>query len=126
MQWQGDEAKSVPLVGLQKANGGIHLLSAPEPIQRQMKGYGASVAFSGDGAMVAVSSSRGGIVTVFDVATRGYLFRVEAPDISGLAPASNGFYATTGQGKTFEIGIDGANLLTELPLAWDNHLVSLV
>lgn len=126
MQWQGDATSIVPLLGLHEANGAVHLLSAPEPVQRQMQGYGASVAFSGNGGLVAVSSSRGGIVTVFDVATRDYLFKVDAPDISGLAPATNGFYATTGQGMTLEIGTEGARLLTELPLAWDNHLVSLV
>lgn len=126
MQWQGEAQQAVPLLGLHHKNGRLELLSAPEGIQRTMQGYGASVAFSGDGNRVAVSSSRGGIVTIFDVETGSYLKYVEAEDVSGIAPAQEGFYATTGQGNTLEIGSNNTQLLSMSSLSWDNHLVSLI
>jgi hypothetical protein len=125
MQWQGPDEQTVPLLGLHKQGGSVQLLSAPDDLQRRMRGYGASVAFSGDGTRVAVSSSIGGLVTIFDVDTGAFRLSVEAEDVSGLAAAPSGFWATTGQGRTIEIGAQGAVLRAEQALSWDNHLVSL-
>lgn len=125
MQWQGDANTVVPLLGLHRRGEAPKLLAAPEPAQRAMKGYGASVVFSGDGAQVAISSSRGGLVHIFDVESGGFVRQFAAPDVSGIAAAPQGFLATTGQGHVYEIRAQGDALRTRRDVAWDNHLVML-
>jgi hypothetical protein len=125
MQWQGDTTAVVPLLGLHRRGREPRLLMAPEPAQRAMQGYGASVVFSGDGAQVAVSSSRGGLVHIFDVETGTFIRAFSAPDVSGIAAAAEGFLATTGQGHAYEISSQGDALRANRDLAWDNHLVAL-
>lgn len=68
MQWQGDLADDLPLLGMYHSTAG-KLAFATEASVRRMTRYPGSVALSPDGARVAVTSPRSGAVQVFEQAT---------------------------------------------------------
>jgi hypothetical protein len=124
MQWEGDPALSVPLLGLWRP--GLDPVLCP-PAERDglaMKGYAASIAFSGDGRLVALTSPRGGRVQVFaaDGTARASLVR---GDVSGIAPAPGGFIVTDGSGLVAALEDARLRPLAVSPVSWDNHLVAL-
>ena len=115
-----DDAWELPLLGLVRRGGAPRLLALPDlAAQRGMRGYGGSVAFSGGGRRVAVSSPRGGAVHAFDPDGNAPPQVIEEPDVCGLAPAPGaGLLISSGAGR---IGPPGAGAAHDL--AWDNHLV---
>lgn len=122
MQWQGAEDDAVPLLGLCHPEGAPCLARAPEGEAALMRGYAGSVAWSGDGARVAITSPRGGRMQVFD-AGGAFLGAVARADVCGLAPAPSGLLASDGSGALILHTAQGAALLARHGLAWDNHLV---
>jgi len=124
MQWQGDLSDPVPLLGLHRRGAALRLLEPPLTEALAMKGYAGSVAFSGTGEEVAITSPRGGRMQVFSVDGR-FSRSVLRGDICGLAKARSGFFASDGQGALHAIGADGRTTLAAAPRAWDNHVVTL-
>lgn len=124
MQWQGDPAEAVPLLGLTRQGETPRLLESLLGEELAMQGYGGSVAFSGD--KLAMTSPKGGRVQVWSRAGEA-LYSVAQPDVCGLGPCQIGgdFTVTDGRGQTALISATGAERCETLPLAWDNHLVSL-
>ncbi|APE42731.1 twin-arginine translocation pathway signal [Sulfitobacter alexandrii] len=123
MQWQGEEPVDA-LVGLHRRGSEITLFDAPAEAVDRMQGYIGSVACSADGATIAVTSPRGGMVQFYDTATMA-LTRSEAlEDVCGIAPAAQGFTVTTGTG-TLRCLRDTAGARASAALMWDNHLVAL-
>ncbi|MFY0635976.1 MAG: DUF1513 domain-containing protein [Vannielia sp.] len=124
MQWQGDLLEPVPLLGLWQAGGGLRLCEAPPARAMAMQGYAGSVAFSGDGAGVAITSPRGGEVQVFGSESARLEAHWQRPDICGLAPLGEGFLASDGMGGLFSVSRGGeAAPLARHEASWDNHLV---
>ncbi len=125
MQWQGDPAEAVPLLGLTRQ---CETPLLPETLLGEelvMQGYGGSVAFDRKGEKVAMSSPRGGRVQVWD-ASGAPLYAVACADVCGLGGAHRGdFTVTNGQGLTAQISAAGLVAQDQLALAWDNHLVAL-
>ncbi|MGQ3485923.1 DUF1513 domain-containing protein [Roseovarius pacificus] len=123
MQWQGDTAKPVPLLGLHRRGEDPVLCEPPLVESLAMQGYAGSVAFDGAGARVAITSPRGGLFQIFD--TKGqFLQSLRRPDVCGIAPADEGFLVTDGLGGVF--GADRSlHALASSPRAWDNHLVAM-
>lgn len=124
MQWQGEPGDAVPLLGLARRGHEPVLLAAELGEQMAMQGYAGSVAFSGDGRSVAITSPRGGRLHRFDVAT-GAVTPYRRGDVCGLAPAPGGFTATDGLGGIVAVGRDVAPLAAHDGLSWDNHLVAI-
>ncbi len=124
MQSEDPAALSVPLLGLHRRGESAILAAAPEVLQMRMKGYAGSIAFSGDGARVALTSPPGGVVSVFDAAGT-FQQTLSRADVSGIGPAGQGFVTTDGMGGLCSIAQDGLVPLTAAPRAWDNHLVTL-
>ncbi len=130
MQWHGSELDAPPLLGLHRVGeASARLLTASEPEQRRLKGYAGSVAFSGDGKLVGISSPHGGMVDVFTVESAHHAWRDESPDLCGLASHDTGFAATTGLGDWLILS-SGSQVTSRLPSsergrAWDNHMVAL-
>lgn len=122
MQWEGDPARVVPLLGLCRRGEAPVLALAPDPEAGLMQGYAGSVAWSGDGGRVAITSPRGGRVQVFDAAG-GFLGAVARADVCGLAPAASGLLTSDGTGALLLHEAEGPRLLARHALAWDNHLV---
>lgn len=124
LQWSGDKSRPVPLIGLHQRGEAPRLLS-DAGTQAAMKGYGGSIAFSGDGTRVAVTSSKGGLAQVFDVETGAFLGALHAADICGLARGPVDFIGTTGAGRILGFASDAVQWDTPHGAAWDNHLVRL-
>lgn len=125
MQWQGDVSSTVPLVGLRKPDGTIKLLMADHDTQSEMQGYAGSVAIDPSASRVAITSPRGGICHVFDVATGTLAQTIPISDICGVAPGLDGFTATSGNGTVvLDLGLKSERHVTT-DLSWDNHLVPL-
>lgn len=125
MQWEGEAGRAPALLMLHRLGEAPRFLRAPEPAHGRMKGYGGSVAFSGDGSLAVVTSPRGGIAQVFDAGSGEFLDLVEQPDVCGAAPAGFGLLLSDGMGWLRWLSPDGAETRRlETPgLAWDNHLV---
>ncbi|MEP2714975.1 DUF1513 domain-containing protein [Pseudophaeobacter sp.] len=126
MQWQGDSGAVVPIVGLYQPGSTPRLLAAEDPRLRGLQGYGGSVAFTPDGAEIAVSSPRGGLVQVMQSANAQIIHEYHLRDVCGLATSPSGLLASTGLGQTFALKKDLIELKQQHDLAWDNHLVPLI
>ena len=121
MQWQGEDATPVPLLGLHRRGEAPRLLRAPGPAQARLGGYAGSVAWSEDGARVAITSPRGGVAHVFGADGSGPEV-VHRPDVCGVATAPGGLLLSDGTGALARWGADAVR---QHPVAWDNHLVAL-
>jgi uncharacterized protein len=125
MQWEGDLWETPPLLGLHRRGEAPRLLDAG-PQQARMRAYAGSVAFSGNGTMVGITSPRGGMAHFFRVADGTFAEAVAQVDVCGLAAHASGFVTTDGTGgcRIVTPG-SGARAETRSEVAWDNHLVRL-
>lgn len=124
MQWQGDAGAAVPLLGLHREGSAPVLTEAPLADELAMQGYAGSVAFSGDGSELAITSPRGGRLHRFSE-SGAFLGVLRRPDISGLAPLGDGYLASDGLGGLLSIGPGDPDMLARHESAWDNHIVTL-
>ncbi|MEM7074648.1 MAG: DUF1513 domain-containing protein [Pseudomonadota bacterium] len=125
-QWQGDLARTPPLLMLHRRDMTPKLLHSEAAAHQQMQGYAGSVAFSGDGARVAITSPRGGRVEVYATQDGAHTGTVALEDACGIAPASHaGFCVTTGTGILGRLGVTGFQQHVQQGVQWDNHLVAL-
>ncbi len=130
MQFEGSPQLLPLLIAIQQADGPLQMLSAPPEIQRRLRNYCGSVAFSDDGERFAVSSPRGGLVTYWS-ATGDYLGLHEQADACGISRAIGGrgeFFVSDGGGEF--VRVNGRLALSERRALsnwrWDNHLSALV
>ncbi|MDH2325672.1 DUF1513 domain-containing protein [Cereibacter sp. SYSU M97828] len=122
MQWEGDPAEPVPLLGIHRPGETPTLCWPAEADMFAMRGYAGSIAWAADGR-IGMTSPPGGVVMIH-AADGAPLDRHARPDASGIAPAPGGFAITDGGGA---ICLLGATLtpLTREDVAWDNHLVAI-
>ncbi|WP_171123693.1 MULTISPECIES: DUF1513 domain-containing protein [unclassified Ruegeria] len=121
-QWQGQTIEHPPLLGLHRPGDEIRLLSAPNAYQSRLQGYAGSIAFSGDGASVAITCPRGNALHQFRVEDGQLIGAFELDDVCGLGTGGDGFVYTTGTGA---VGTLGATVKTSArqDCQWDNHLI---
>ena len=122
LQWEGDHALPVPLLGLWR-DGAVTLHMPPEAEALRMQGYAGSIAATAD--QIAVTSSHGGVVQLFDH-TGAFITTLARSDASGIAAMGEDFLMTDGTGALTQVTADGITALGTLPLSWDNHLISLL
>jgi hypothetical protein len=127
MQWQGNSTDHPPLVGLYRPGSGNPpiLGKASAELHAGMKGYAGSISFAGNGAQVAISSPRGGMIHAFDAETGAFAWHVDEPDVCGLNRLGTGFVATAGTGRVIRFAGHETQVLSQQKLAWDNHLISV-
>ncbi|HRW14115.1 DUF1513 domain-containing protein [Amaricoccus sp.] len=124
MQWEGEEGAAPPLLGLHRRGEPARLAPAPLAHELAMQGYAGSIAFSGDGTEVAVTSPRGGRVHRFS--DRGdFLGPISRADVCGLAAHRDGLLASDGLGGLIAIEAGRPRPLARCDRAWDNHIVGL-
>ncbi len=126
MQWQGDPAEGVPLLAFHRqGEAELRLAEADEPSLVAMKGYSGSVAFNRAGDHAAITSPRGGRVMAWPV-DGGDPETWQRMDVCGLTSAPDGWIATDGMGGVVALTTDLApHPIARLPVAFDNHLISL-
>lgn len=124
MQWEGAQGAAPPLLGLHRMGDSPVLAQAPLADERAMQGYAGSIAFSGDGNEIAITSPRGGRLHRFSVAG-AFLGATSRADVCGLAPMGHGYLASDGLGGLISVGATGATPLARDNCAWDNHIVAL-
>lgn len=120
MQWQGDIAQSPALVGLHRRGEPLRLLGDAAALE----GYVGSIAFSGNGAQVAITSPRGGTLEAFDVDSGALVQRLAERDVCGVVAARVGLLATTGLGRVIHAD-SSTQVLQTAQLAYDNHLIEI-
>jgi uncharacterized protein len=124
MQWEGDLAEAVPLLGICATGQSPALCPALEAEALLMQGYAGSIAWNRAAGRIAITSPRGGVAMVFDAAGQPVASHRRA-DICGAAALGDGFVLTDGSGAVWAAGEAGMTLLAQHPLSWDNHLVAL-
>lgn len=118
MQWQGDVAKDLPMLGTYSKSTDTVALAKDASI-RTMNGYLGSVAISDDATKVAATSPRSGILQVFG--ERELMSETRLEDVCGVASTPTGFIVTSGTGLIR----DPFGRASIHNLAWDNHLVRI-
>lgn len=128
MQFQGKLTERPALVATHNIHtgNGLKLHSAPVKVQRKMKNYCGSVAFSKDSSQFAISSPRGNLVTYWS-RSGTYLGKHQQADACGVTASGNSFLVSDGTGSLNSIDNtkDNAALFTMNQTRWDNHLVSI-
>ena len=123
MQWQGDPAEPVALLGIAAADRPLTAHSVMKTDAFAMKGYAGSIAATAD--MIAITSPVGGVVMIHD-AEGAHLATLWRADICGAATRDgSSFTLTDGGGAIWAADADGLTLLARHPLSWDNHLVRI-
>lgn len=126
MQWQGPETEHPPLLFTHRRGAPPRLMAAPEPEHRPLANYAGSVAFSGDGAEIAITSPRGGRLHRFSRRDGSFLGSVAIADVCGVARHPlGGFLITSGTGAVGPLGLETARTVSQTGWHWDNHVVDL-
>ncbi|PTE15842.1 DUF1513 domain-containing protein [Pseudogemmobacter blasticus] len=120
MQWEGDAAEPVPLLGLWTPGRAPVLCPPAEAEMFAMKGYAGSIAAGPAG--IGITSPKGGAVMLFDTAG-AYLATHRRADVCGLAALDSGFLASDGGGALLWVTAAGMEPLTTGGPQWDNHVV---
>ncbi|WP_435257989.1 DUF1513 domain-containing protein [Thioclava sp. FR2] len=122
MQWEGDIAEPVPLLGLWVPGTKPRLCPAADHEMLTMKGYAGSIAAHAN--RIAVTSSKGGAVMLFDISGEP-ITTFRRADLAGVAPNRTGFVASDGNGALWQVTDDGLTLIRKDVPMWDNHLVAI-
>lgn len=127
--WFGCQHKGAPsetpqLVGYATLDGQIALVELPAATLADLRNYVGSVAVSGDGQTVAVSSPEGDLLVSIDVHGRRPVVVETLRSGCGLAADGAGFVATSGMGEL--IGIGGAKRQAQrFDFRFDNHILAV-
>lgn len=124
MQWEGDPAETVPLLGLWQPGKTPQLCAATEAEAPRMKGYAGSIAWNPAG-QIAVTSPKGGVAMLFDT-DGAYQTTLVRSDVCGAAPlGAAGFLFSDGNGALMALADGDLVPLRHMALQWDNHIVRL-
>ena len=121
LQWEGDAAEPVPLLGLWQA-GQITLHPSPDAQSLRMLGYAGSIAATAN--RIAITSSHGGVVQLFDH-QGAFIATLPRTDASGIAAMGADFLVTDGTGALTRLTDTTFSAVNLMHVAWDNHLVAL-
>lgn len=122
MQWEGDPAEPVPLLGLWTPGQAPVLCPPDEAEMFAMQGYAGSIAATA--TRIAITSPRGGVVMLFDRQGRPVATH-RRTDICGVAASGAGFLASDGSGSLWQVTDTGLHPAATGGPQWDNHMVAL-
>lgn len=130
MQYEGDRADDVPLVGLHRQGEAPRLIKGPGDVEARTQRYAGDVAFDASGRICLASSPRGNLFTLWDAIEGRYLGMESLLDVCGLAPAGDvgTFLVSSGVGSLSHYDASSSTLsLLKAPdpsTLWDNHVAS--
>ncbi len=123
MQWEGDPAETLPLLGLWTPGTTPRLCAVPEDQAQRMKGYAGSIAMAADGS-IAVTSPHGGVIMIH-AADGTHLATHARADLCGVAAFGGAFMASDGLGALWACSRAGLQPLKSGGPSWDNHLIAI-
>lgn len=132
-QWQGRRGVKAPLLWRADPSAAALQPFVAEPEDEQpFRGYVASVAIDPGGQFVAATSPRGGVLTIWRIATGEKVEQLSLSDVSGVAgaPQSHGFMVAGDTGKLMQVdNLDGdvhtIPAVASSSVLWDNHLTAI-
>lgn len=124
-QYRGPREDLPPLIGFHRRGERLSIVPAPEDTQISLRNYIGSVTADADGAIVAASAPKGGVVTYWDTSTRRFMGSCNLRDGCGLAPTHKGatFLLTSGDGSLTCGGAAGLGPSHDTRYHWDNHAI---
>lgn len=128
MQHEGPKHERPALVAATQGDGLVPV-QAEAAVWRAMNHYTGSAAATLDGALVSVTSPRGGVIAVIDANRHTLRATVRLGDTCGVAGVDGRFVVTSGLGRA--VVVDHSGLVAPIRgeaagrLRWDNHLLSL-
>lgn len=123
-QYQGAVYQVNPLIYGHRIGEQIQPMQATDNEWMRFKQYIASLSVNDQNAL-AVTSPRGGVVSIWDRSTRELKSLLTLDDTAGIASSKTTFIATTGRGNL--VGVDKAlNAINQHQIRWDNHLISFM
>ncbi len=125
MQWQGSQTKHPPLLGLHRRGETPRLLKAPDKYQNTVQGYAGSIAFSADGAQIAITCPRGNMLHRFEATSGTFTDAFALDDVCGLGSGRDGLIFTTGTGTFGALTGSHPQVLAQQACQWDNHLIPI-
>jgi uncharacterized protein len=133
-QYQGEGDDLLLLAGMITADGRIVLLPTPEEELAALQNYIGSVAVDRDGEILAATSPHGNRIAFWNIATGAFIGSRRMGDVCGVAPAPEGFVASSGNEGCAVLNLqtaDSSGAIDSVPLSllaqqvWDNHLIGL-
>jgi len=104
----------------------LRTLIFPNDLAARMAGYVSSVAVDKSGDVAAITSSRGSLVSLIDIASGDLLRTQPCTDTSGVSATSapREFLITSGRGTVATVSQEeGLHMAVASPWEWDNHAV---
>lgn len=101
-QYQGKKTDLPPLIGDCRLGEEIKLWSVTTKDRAMLRNYIGSVVISNSGEEVAVSSPKGGVMTILSTDNHRVIKHIPFNGVCGLAASNNGFIASSSMG---EVGI---------------------
>lgn len=128
MQYEGPKTDHIPLVAIYDGSM-LRPLEAPATVQHRMRHYAGSIAVDSSGELMAISASRGNLVTFWDGQEGHYLTSTVVTDGSGVAPTDRPgeFVLTGGDGDIWSAfpldnNFNKMRIDRLVSARWDNHL----
>ncbi|MEZ5843166.1 MAG: DUF1513 domain-containing protein [Hyphomicrobiaceae bacterium] len=125
-QAQGGGGRAMPMLFRHRRQGRLETIALPDTLNAGLVGYVSSVAVSRDGRSACVTSSKGGVALILEVATGRVRATRRVRDVSGVAAAggraADAFVLTTGEGDI--LGMGEAQRHQSTAWRWDNHLAA--
>jgi len=127
MQFEGEPWMDVPLVATHRRGESLRFMSAPQPLQGQLKQYVGSVRFAADGRSFATSCPIGNVIVFWNAESGEVLGSVRSRDGCGVCAIDGGYFFTAGTGRVARYELQTGDIHEfetgpELALLWDNHL----
>ncbi|MEQ8205389.1 MAG: DUF1513 domain-containing protein [Woeseia sp.] len=128
VQYEGDDSEIVPLLLSHRGEDQLQAGIAGPAIWRSHRNYIASVAASFDGRYAVLTAPRGGVASLWNLATLEQESQWRIRDVAGVASTPDGaLKLSSGYGQLFSIQPGaGSSLLHRdgnFAERWDNHLL---
>ena len=113
-QYEGARNDLPPLAGSFSRGEDIRFLDLPEETTLALANYVGAIAVNRRDGLVGLTSPKGGAAVTVDARTGRVVRRISLADAAGIAPAADGFVASSYTGTFGE---------TRSRVAWDQHIV---
>lgn len=106
----------------------LSALRLGDDMTNRFAGYISSVAVDASGELAAVTSSRGAVATMIEIASGTMVHSISCRDVSGISPTTlpRAFLVTSGDGVVGQASTGGFAQSAETPWQWDNHAIMIL